>query len=157
MPDAIVTSALSRFASQIQSTSLTVMLGETSTTSPFSVYGTVLVSTSASTGTSFTGITDTVRDTTALLRFPSLITNDTTRLDACCVPVGSSSVLVNVMDCSTVCHVATGTLPDRLSSPLLLLYVAEMPVSVVSASRMSPSRSPLEIVANAVSMCTSMM
>ena len=153
----VASDALSNIASQIQSASATVMLGEIATAASFSVYGRLPASTLANTGTSFTGVTDTVRDTTALLRFPSLITNDTTRVDACCVPVGSSSVLLYMTDRSTDCHVTTGTLPDRLSVPVLLLYVAEMPVPAVLASSSSPSRRPLAIVAVADSMCTSMM
>ena len=54
--------------------------------------------------TSFTGVTVTVRVTAALLRSPSLITNDTARSAVVCVPVGSSDVLEYVTARSAVCQ-----------------------------------------------------
>ena len=83
MPALIVTVALSKLASVIRSTSDTVIPMLTTTAASCSEYATLLVSTSASTGASFTGCTDTVRDTTDELKLPSLIPHETTRSAAC--------------------------------------------------------------------------
>jgi hypothetical protein len=64
----------------------------------------VVFSMLARTGTSFTGVTVTVRATAALFESPSLITNDTVRTDVVCEPVGSSDELEYVTDRSAVCH-----------------------------------------------------
>ena len=104
MPVLIVTVALSRFGSVKWSMSMIVMFSLTTVSFPFSMYTRLSASTSDSTGTSFTGVTVTVRVTALLVKSPSLITNDTVRTDVVCVPVGSSDELEYVTDRSAVCH-----------------------------------------------------
>ena len=119
----MLTDALSSLASVVVSKSDTTMLALTTVAASFSVYNKAPDSTPESTGASFTGVTVTVRVTAELLASPSLITNDTTRSDDVCVPVGSSDELEYVTSRSAVCHAAAVRLPLNDSTPVPDVYV----------------------------------
>ena len=116
---------MSRCVSVTKSASDTVIVAPTTTAASFSVYtkGANPSAKPPSIGTSFTGITVTVRATVALCTSPSLTSNVTVRFDAACVPVGSSELLLNVTARNADSHCCTlcGSDADSVSAPVCAL------------------------------------